>query len=75
MAAFRARFAGTPVKRIGLARLLRNVLYAVGNSGDAALLAPAAAHLASPDPVVADAAAWAVARLSAYASGQAPEAA
>jgi epoxyqueuosine reductase len=63
-AAFRARFAGSPVKRIGRNRLVRNVLYAIGNSG-AAALAPLARRLcADPDPVVAEAAAWALARLS-----------
>ncbi|MFU8899895.1 MAG: DUF2442 domain-containing protein, partial [Roseinatronobacter sp.] len=41
-ASFRARFSGSPVKRIGVARFLRNVLYAIGNSGDPAL-APVAA--------------------------------
>jgi ferredoxin len=46
-AAFRARFAGSPVKRIGLARFLRNVLYAIGNSGDPALL-PAARRISRP---------------------------
>jgi epoxyqueuosine reductase len=61
--AFRARFAGGPVKRIGWARFLRNVLYAIGNSGGPALLPAAAAHLEAEDPVVADAAAWAVSRL------------
>ena len=61
--AFRARFAGSPVKRIGWARFLRNVLYAIGNSGGPALLPAAAAHLEAEDPVVADAAAWAVSRL------------
>ena len=35
-AGFRARFAGTPIKRIGRDRFLRNVLYAIGNSGDPA---------------------------------------
>ena len=62
-AGFRARFAGSPVKRIGLARFLRNVLIAIGNSGDGGLLAAAEAHLGSSDPVVADAAAWAASRL------------
>ncbi len=38
-AAFRARFAGSPVKRIGRDRFLRNVLIAIGNSGDAGLAA------------------------------------
>jgi epoxyqueuosine reductase len=62
-AAFRARFAGSPVKRIGRNRFLRNVLYAIGNSGLEALRPAAAAHLGDADPTVADAAAWAVARL------------
>ena len=62
-AAFRARFAGSPIKRIGRDRFLRNVAYAIGNSGDPALL-PAAARLAAdPDPVLAEAAAWAMSRL------------
>jgi epoxyqueuosine reductase len=62
-AAFRARFAGSPIKRIGRDRFVRNVLYAIGNSGLPAL-APVAARLTTdPDPTVADAAAWAVSRL------------
>jgi epoxyqueuosine reductase len=62
-AGFRARFAGSPVKRIGRDRFVRNVLIAMGNARDLSLL-PEAAHLVSdPDPVVAEAAAWAVARL------------
>jgi epoxyqueuosine reductase len=62
-AGFRARFAGTPVKRIGHARFLRNVLYAIGNTGDPGLIPAAEAHRDAADPVVADAAAWAVSRL------------
>jgi epoxyqueuosine reductase len=62
-AAFRARFAGSPVKRIGRDRFVRNVLYAIGNSGDAALLPVAAGLSDDPDPAVADAARWAVLRL------------
>ncbi|MBW4093767.1 MAG: tRNA epoxyqueuosine(34) reductase QueG, partial [Proteobacteria bacterium] len=63
-AGFRARFAGSPVKRIGRNRFVRNVLIAIGNSGDPAL-APAAAGLCEdPDPVVAEAARWACARLA-----------
>jgi len=62
-AAFRARFAGSPVKRIGRDRFLRNVLYAIGNSGMAELRGAAAAHLGDPDAAVADAARWALARL------------
>ncbi len=62
-AAFRARFAGSPIKRIGRHRFVRNVLIAIGNSGDLSLL-PAARHCAAdPDPVVAEAATWAIARL------------
>jgi epoxyqueuosine reductase len=63
-AGFRALFAGSPVKRIGRNRFVRNVLYAIGNAGDAALM-PLAARLADdPDAVVADAARWAQARLA-----------
>lgn len=63
-AGFRALFAGSPIKRIGRDRFLRNVLYAIGNSGDPALRAAARPHLADPDPAVADAANWALARLA-----------
>ncbi len=62
-AAFRALFARSPVKRIGRNRFVRNVLYAIGNSGDAALIHSAARLLDDPDAVVSDAAAWAVKRL------------
>ncbi|HEV7354113.1 MAG TPA: tRNA epoxyqueuosine(34) reductase QueG [Brevundimonas sp.] len=64
-AGFRALFARSPVKRIGRNRFVRNVLYAAGNSGDAALLTPVQALTGDPDPVVADAARWALARLAA----------
>jgi epoxyqueuosine reductase len=63
-AAFRARFADSPIKRTGRDRFLRNVLYAIGNSADPALWAAAAPHLADPDPAVADAARWALDRLA-----------
>jgi len=63
-AAFRARFSGSPIKRIGRDRFLRNVLYAIGNSGDPSLHPDAAAHLSDPDEAVADAARWACARLT-----------
>lgn len=66
-AAFRVRFAGSPIKRIGRDRFVRNVLYAIGNSGLASLCGVAAALADDPDPTVADAARWAVARLSAVA--------
>ena len=64
-AAFRAMFAGSPIKRIGRGRFVRNVLYAIGNSGDQGLRAVAEGLTADDDPVVADAARWAVARLRA----------
>jgi epoxyqueuosine reductase len=62
-AAFRTRFAGSPIKRIGRDRFVRNVLYAIGNSGLPALAAHAAPLCHDPDPSVAEAAAWALARL------------
>jgi epoxyqueuosine reductase len=63
-AKFRALFAGSPVKRIGRNRFVRNVAIAVGNSGDAGLLATARVLAADSDPVVAEAGAWAVGRLA-----------
>jgi len=62
-ATFRAHFAGSPVKRIGRNRFVRNVLNAIGNSGAPALRPVAQALAEDPDPVVAEAARWAVARL------------
>jgi epoxyqueuosine reductase len=63
-AEFRKMFRGSPIKRIGRDRFVRNVLIAIGNSGDLSLI-PVAEHLvADPNPVVAEAAGWAVARLS-----------
>jgi epoxyqueuosine reductase len=64
-AAFRTMFSASPIKRIGRGRFVRNVLIAIGNAGDRALLPAARARLDDPDPVVADAAAWAVQRLEA----------
>jgi epoxyqueuosine reductase len=63
-AAFRARFAGSPIKRIGVARMIRNCLIAAGNSGDPGLLASVEPHLHSADPVIAEAAGWAHNRLA-----------
>ncbi|KEJ96920.1 epoxyqueuosine reductase [Pseudosulfitobacter pseudonitzschiae] len=62
-AAFRARFSGSPIKRIGRDRFVRNVLYAIGNSGVAALVPVAQGFCEDADATVADAARWAVARL------------
>jgi epoxyqueuosine reductase len=63
-AGFRARFSGSPIKRIGRDRFVRNVLYAIGNSGMPALRPVAVGLTGDPDPAVADAARWAVGRLS-----------
>jgi len=62
-AGFRALFARSPIKRIGRGRFLRNVLIAIGNSGDAGLVDAARARLSDPDPLVRGAAVWAVRRL------------
>ena len=63
-AAFRAKFSGSPIKRVGRDRFVRNCLIAAGNSCDPALLPQIEALLRDPDPVVAEAAAWARGRLS-----------
>jgi epoxyqueuosine reductase len=62
-AGFRAMFTGSPIKRIGRNRFVRNVLYAIGNSGDLALLETVQPLTIDPDPMVADAAKWAAIRL------------
>lgn len=63
-AGFRAFFSGSPIKRIGRARFLRNVLIAMGNSGDPALAVEAERLLADPEPLIRGAAVWALARLA-----------
>jgi epoxyqueuosine reductase len=63
-AAFRALFSKSPIKRIGRDRFVRNVLYAIGNSGDAGLKASASALVDDASEVVADAARWAVLQLA-----------
>jgi epoxyqueuosine reductase len=67
-ASFRELFAGSPIKRIGVRRFLRNCLIAAGNSGDRTLLPRVEALLGDEDPVVAEAAEWARARLQPAAS-------
>nr|WP_249200700.1 tRNA epoxyqueuosine(34) reductase QueG [Thetidibacter halocola] len=62
-AGFRARFSGSPIKRIGRDRFVRNVCYAIGNSGSAALLPAVEALCGDADEAVRDAARWAVIRL------------
>jgi epoxyqueuosine reductase len=61
--AFRALFAKSAVKRIGRARFVRNVLIAIGNSGDANLAAEAERLLDDESPLVRGAAVWALGRL------------
>jgi epoxyqueuosine reductase len=61
--AFRALFSKSPVKRIGRDRFVRNVLYAIGNSGDATLMAAVEPRLADPSDTVRGAAVWAARRL------------
>jgi len=62
-AGFRALFAGSPIKRIGRDRMLRNCLVAAGNSGSPKLLAAILPLLDDAAPVVRGAAAWALAQL------------
>ena len=64
-AGFRQLFSGSPIKRIGRDRMVRNCLYAAGNSGNAGLLPQVEALRADPDAGVADAADWAAQQLSA----------
>ena len=63
-ASFRHLFSGSPVKRIGRDRFVRNCLIAAGNSGDDALLGQVRALMDDADPVVAEAASWAAQRLT-----------
>ncbi|MBA8877760.1 tRNA epoxyqueuosine(34) reductase QueG [Phyllobacterium myrsinacearum] len=60
---FRALFSGSPIKRIGRDRFMRNVLIACGNSGQANLVALIEGHLDDPAPVVRGAAIWALGEL------------
>ena len=63
-AAFRQRFAGTPVKRLGRSRFLRNVLVAAGNADDPALLPRVTGLLDDESPLVRGMAVWALGRLA-----------
>jgi epoxyqueuosine reductase len=62
--AFRARFAGTPVKRTGRDRVVRNALIAAGNSGDAGLIPAVERLLDDASPLVRAMAVWALRRLA-----------
>ncbi len=66
-AGFREMFAGSPIKRIGIRRIIRNCLIAAGNSRDPGLRAAVERHLGDSDPVVAEAAEWAMSRLQGVA--------
>ena len=63
-AAFRLRFAGTPVKRTGRERFIRNVLIAIGNSGDRSLIPRITERLDDASPLVRAMAVWALGRLA-----------
>jgi epoxyqueuosine reductase len=62
-ASFREMFAGSPIKRIGVKRMIRNCLIAAGNSGNPALAIAIRRYIDDPDPVIAEAAAWALRQL------------
>ena len=62
-ASFRALFSKSAVKRLGRDRFVRNVMIAIGNSGESGLAATAEAALADPSPLVRAMAVWALSRL------------
>ncbi|MBV7379699.1 tRNA epoxyqueuosine(34) reductase QueG [Maritimibacter dapengensis] len=61
---FREKFSGSPIKRIGRARFLRNVCYAIGNAGDPTHLPVIEPLIIDENPVLVDAAKWAKALIS-----------
>jgi epoxyqueuosine reductase len=67
-AAFRQRFAGSPIKRTGRDRFVRNVLIAIGNSGRPELAAVARERLTDPSPLVRAMAVWALAQLEQHSA-------
>ena len=62
-AEFRRHFSGSPIKRIGRDQFIRNVLYAIGNSGQDDLIPAAQQHVNSNNAIVKEAAQWALMRL------------
>jgi epoxyqueuosine reductase len=68
-AGFRQVFAGSPIKRIGRGRMVRNAAIAAGNSGSARLAEPLRKLTGDADPVVAEAAEWALGRIEGTAGG------
>ena len=67
-ASFREMFAGSPIKRIGVRRMIRNCLIAAGNSGDPELVSSVRRHLDDPDATIAEAASWAMEELQGESS-------
>ena len=67
-AAFRKFSAGSPVRRAGYGRFLRNVLVATGNSGDGKLVPLVVMHLRHNDPLVRGMAVWALSKLTTFTS-------
>ena len=63
-ASFRQLFAGSPIKRIGRDRMVRNAAIAAGNSGQPKLIPLLRRLVSDPNPIVAEAAAWALGKLS-----------
>ena len=70
-AAFRKFFAGSPVRRAGHVRFLRNVLVAAGNSGDSALVPMVMMHLHHNNPLVRGMSVWALSKLTTASQFQA----
>lgn len=68
--AFRTLFSGSPIKRIGRDQFIRNVLYAIGNSGRVGLMSAAQDHLETDNPIIRDAAQWAVQSLSLHVKSE-----
>ena len=60
---FRQKFSGSPIKRIGWTRFLRNVLYAIGNSQDTSFIPVIQPYINADDPTIFDAANWAKAQI------------
>jgi epoxyqueuosine reductase len=71
-AAFRQRYAGTPILHIGRARLLRNAAVALGNWGDERAVPALAKALSDPDPLIHDHVAWALEHIGSRAAQKAP---
>ncbi|MGN6589552.1 MAG: tRNA epoxyqueuosine(34) reductase QueG [Sphingomicrobium sp.] len=67
-AAFREMFAGSPIKRIGRDRMIRNCLIAAGNSAARSLIPSVSSHLDDQNPIIAEAARWAIDQLAASCS-------